>query len=81
MDESYIVCNACNGTGCGDILEESRDYLVHSLCDKCNGRGQITWLENIFGVINKTLIYTTIMVVKREGIINEKDRNTTSRKN
>ena len=52
----FITCDKCNGTGMVDKSGESIVYSTRGVplyedykCNKCQGTGKLTWLENIFG--------------------------------
>ena len=40
-------CNVCNGEGRIDRTT----YNGYKICPKCLGKGEINWIENIFGVV------------------------------
>lgn len=54
VEEGFIKCELCNGYGY-DYLKDTNGYLTTASgkklafkCHKCNGTGQISWLEVIF---------------------------------
>jgi len=50
-----MICDQCNGKGILDefykyiVDEDSEEYLMTKMCDKCLGEGHLDWLENITG--------------------------------
>ncbi len=45
MEEGYVTCDLCNGTG----FIYDKPFLTKSVCSKCFGLKKLTWLENILG--------------------------------
>ena len=41
-------CNVCNGEGRIDRTT----YNGYKICPKCLGKGQLNWIENVFGKID-----------------------------
>ena len=54
-----MICDKCNGTG--NILEDN-NIDIYDKCNKCYGKKDLDWIENIVGVDeywrwNQVLIY------------------------
>lgn len=54
-EPGFVKCKHCNGRGYDSYLKRNMNSTEHKLewqrepCDKCDGTGQLTWLEVIFG--------------------------------
>jgi len=53
-NDGFIKCNKCKGSGCMEGIfvyfncNTKKEARLMTDCDKCRGRGKLTWLENIF---------------------------------
>jgi DnaJ-class molecular chaperone len=53
--DHYYTCPKCNGAGMYWLsarlnIENRKEYGHYHKCILCEGRGEVNWLENVFGV-------------------------------
>jgi DnaJ-class molecular chaperone len=48
-----MKCNRCNGVG----YRFGREDFTGEPCDKCNGKGEVDWIENVLGSTFKNYDY------------------------
>jgi hypothetical protein len=54
-----MICKKCNGRG----YKWTNKKKIH-ICDNCNGRKELDWLEEVFGVEDKIINYSPKVTIK-----------------
>ena len=47
--EGLVQCRYCSGTGLMKDIRTDSGHVLKILCPKCNGLGEVNWIDNITG--------------------------------
>ena len=50
LKEGEVQCSECHGSGNRAKWNQIPDYKCYLMCDKCNGKGKMDWIEAVVGV-------------------------------
>jgi len=58
LKEGYVYCKECNGTGKTKFRKIIllHGWITTNKCPRCDGTGQLDWIENIMGIRNRERI-------------------------